>query len=117
MPRSSPPEAQASAEPDSDGSASRDTRPFPALVRLDTADPPGNEKPAADYLIGVLQHEGIPFEVFAREPHRPNVVARLTGTGRKRPLLIMAHMDVVSVDAKKSVASAPFGAVREGGYV
>ncbi len=64
----------------------------------------------------MLQREGIPFEVFAREPHRPNVVARLKGTGRKRPLLIMAHMDVVSVDAKKW-SHPPFGAVRADGYV
>jgi acetylornithine deacetylase/succinyl-diaminopimelate desuccinylase-like protein len=108
--------AQSLAQPDWTAVQAETLAHFQSLVRLDTADPPGNEKPAADYLVGVLQREGIPFEVFAREPHRPNVVARLTGTGRKRPLLIMAHMDVVSVDAKKW-AHPPFGAVREGGYV
>ena len=108
--------AQSPAQPDWTAVQAETLAHFQSLVRLDTADPPGNEKPAADYLVGVLQHEGIPFEVFAREPHRPNVVARLTGTGRKRPLLIMAHMDVVSVDAKKW-AHPPFGAVREDGYV
>jgi acetylornithine deacetylase/succinyl-diaminopimelate desuccinylase-like protein len=89
---------------------------FQALVRFDTADPPGNEKPAADYVKDVLERAGIPVEVYAREPNRPNVVARLKGTGRKRPLLIMGHTDVVNVDAKKWT-HPPFSAARDGGYV
>ena len=108
--------AQSPAQPDWAAVEAETLGHFQALVRQDTADPPGNEKPAADYLVGVLQRENIPFEVFAREPHRPNVVARLKGSGRKRPLLIMAHLDVVSVDAKKW-SHPPFGAVRDGGYV
>jgi len=89
---------------------------FQALIRFDTSDPPGGEKPAVDYLKGVLEREGIPVEVFALEPHRPNLVARLKGTGKKRPLLIMAHTDVVNVDPKKWT-HPPFGAVRDGGYI
>ena len=89
---------------------------FQALIRFDTSDPPGGEKPAADYLKSVLEREGIPVEVFALEPHRPNLVARLKGTGKKRPLLIMGHTDVVNVDPRKWT-HPPFGAVREGGYI
>jgi len=89
---------------------------FQALLRFDTSDPPGNEKPAADYLKQVLEKEGIPVKVFALEPHRPNVVARLKGNGKKKPLLIMAHTDVVNVDATKWT-HPPFGAAREGGWV
>jgi acetylornithine deacetylase/succinyl-diaminopimelate desuccinylase-like protein len=91
-------------------------RHFQALVRMDTADPPGGEKPAADYVKGVLEREGIPVEVLALEAHRPNVVARLKGSGRKRPLLIMGHTDVVSIDPKKWT-HPPFGAERDGGHV
>jgi acetylornithine deacetylase/succinyl-diaminopimelate desuccinylase-like protein len=91
-------------------------RHFQALVRMDTSDPPGNEKPAADYLREVLEREGIPVQTFALEAHRPNVVARLAGSGRKRPLLIMGHTDVVNVDPAKWTQPA-FGAVRDGGYV
>lgn len=68
-------------------------RHFQALVRLDTSDPPGNEKPAADYLQQVLEKEGIPVQTFAVEPNRPNVVARLKGNGSKRPLLLMGHTE------------------------
>jgi acetylornithine deacetylase/succinyl-diaminopimelate desuccinylase-like protein len=91
-------------------------RHFQALVRMDTQDPPGGEKPAADYVKSVLEREGIPVEVFALEAHRPNVVARLKGSGRKRPLLIMGHTDVVNVDPKKWT-HPPFGADRDGGYI
>jgi acetylornithine deacetylase/succinyl-diaminopimelate desuccinylase-like protein len=91
-------------------------RHFQALIRMDTADPPGNEQPAAEYLKKVLEAEGIPVEIHALEPRRPNVVARLKGSGRKRPLLIMGHTDVVNVDPKKWT-HPPFGATRDGGYV
>ena len=91
-------------------------RHFQAIVRMDTTDPPGGEKPVADYLKSVLEKEGIPVQVFALEPNRPNIVARLKGSGRKRPLLIMGHTDTVNVDAKKW-SHPPFSAAREGGYV
>ena len=91
-------------------------RHFQALLRLDTSDPPGNEKPAVDYLKRVLEAEGIPVKVFALEPHRPNLVARIKGSGRKRPLLMMGHTDVVNVDPKKWTFP-PFSATRDGGYV
>ncbi|MDQ3070459.1 MAG: M20/M25/M40 family metallo-hydrolase [Acidobacteriota bacterium] len=89
---------------------------FQALLRFDTSDPPGNEKPAADYLRQVLEKEGIPVTVLALEPHRPSIVARLKGSGAKRPLLLMAHTDVVNVDPKKWT-HPPFAATLEGGYV
>ncbi len=89
---------------------------FQALLRFDTTDPPGGEKPAAEYLKQVLEKEGIPVETFALEPHRPNLVARLKGNGKKRPLLIMAHTDTVNVDPKKWTFP-PFSATRDGGYI
>jgi acetylornithine deacetylase/succinyl-diaminopimelate desuccinylase-like protein len=107
---------QAPPQPDSKTFDEETIRHFQALLRFDTMDPPGNEKPAADYLQQVLEKEGIPTKVFALEPNRPNVVARLKGSGRKRPLLVMAHTDVVNVDPKKW-KFPPFSATRDGGYV
>jgi len=89
---------------------------FQALVRIDTQDPPGGEQKAADYLQQVLSREGIPVQVFTLDKGRPNVVARLTGSGRKRPLLIMGHTDTVNVDPAKWT-HPPFGAVVADGYV
>ena len=108
--------AQAPAEPSWPAVETETLEHFQALVRMDTSDPPGNEKPAAEYLQQVLAREGIAVATFAKEAHRPNVVARLKGSGAKRPLLIMGHLDVVNVDPKKW-QHPPFGAVRDGGYV
>jgi acetylornithine deacetylase/succinyl-diaminopimelate desuccinylase-like protein len=91
-------------------------RHFQALVRFDTSDPPGKERPAAEYLKQVLEAEGIEVKLFAVNPDRPNLVARLKGSGAKRPVLIMGHTDTVNVDPKKWT-HPPFGAVREGGYI
>lgn len=91
-------------------------RHFQALVRLDTSDPPGNEAPAVEYLKGVLEQEGIPVKVVALDPKRPNLIARLKGTGAKRPLLLMGHTDVVNVDPAKW-KFPPFSATRDGGYI
>ena len=54
--------------------------------------------------------------MFALEAHRPNVVARLTGNGSKRPLLIMAHTDTVNVDPAKW-QHPPFSAARDGEHI
>lgn len=91
---------------------------FQALLRINTADPPGSEREAVEYLKQVLEKEGIPVQTFAlpNEPHRPSLVARLRGNGSKRPLLIMGHTDVVNVDPAKWT-HPPFSATREGGYV
>ena len=91
---------------------------FTAMVQFDTSDPPGNEKPLSDYLVAFLKAEGIPVQTFALkgQEHRPNVVARLKGNGKKKPLLLMSHQDTVNVDPKKW-KHPPFSAHREGGYI
>ena len=91
-------------------------RHYQALVRLDTTDPPGNETRAVDYLRGVLQSEGIPFTVVAKDPQRANLIARLKGNSAKRPVIIMGHTDTVQVDPAKWTFP-PFSATRSGGYV
>jgi acetylornithine deacetylase/succinyl-diaminopimelate desuccinylase-like protein len=91
-------------------------RHFQAILRLDTSNPPGNEKLVVDYLKSVLEQEGIETKVFSLDPQRPNLVARLRGNGKKRPVLIMGHTDVVTVDPTKW-KHPPFSATREDGYV
>src|SRR5215510_1709140 len=89
---------------------------FLAILRLDTSNPPGNESLVVDYLKSALEREGIETKVFANDPKRANLVARLRGNGKKRPLLIMGHTDVVTVDPAKW-KHPPFSPTREGGYV
>ncbi len=64
----------------------------------------------------MLDAEGIPYQVFAKDPQRPNLVVRIKGSGRKRPILVLGHTDVVTVDAKKWTFP-PFGGTVDGGYV
>lgn len=89
---------------------------FQELVRFDTTDPPGGERPAVEYLKTVLASAGIESQEFAQEPHRPSLVARLKGNGKKRPLLLMAHTDTVNIDPKKWTFP-PFSGARDGGYI
>ncbi len=104
--------------PQPDWAALRDEtlRHFQAVLRLDTSNPPGNERRVAEYLKQVFDKEGIPAQIVALDSNRSNVIARLKGNGRKRPLLIMSHSDVVTVDSTKWTHPA-FSATRDGGYV
>jgi acetylornithine deacetylase/succinyl-diaminopimelate desuccinylase-like protein len=88
---------------------------YRALIQIDTG-PPGNETRAVEYLKKVLEAEGIPTKTFALDAQRANLVARLKGNGSKRPLLILAHTDVVGVQRAKWPVD-PFGAVMKDGYV
>lgn len=70
-----------------------------ALVKVDTTNPPGAEAAAVAVLAGVLGKAGVPFEVVESSPGRANLVARLKGDGSRRPLLLLAHLDVVGAEA------------------
>jgi acetylornithine deacetylase/succinyl-diaminopimelate desuccinylase-like protein len=91
-------------------------RHFQALVQIDSTDPPGNETKVLEYIKKVLDAEGIPSVLVARDPARANLIARLKGNGSKRPLLIMGHSDTVRVDPAKWTFP-PFSATLQGGYV
>ena len=89
---------------------------YRALVQIDTSSPPGNETKVVEYLKKVLDAEGIPSRIFALDPNRANLVARLKGNGSKKPLLILSHTDVVPVQLEKWPVD-PFGAVMKDGYI
>ncbi|MCZ7686709.1 MAG: M20/M25/M40 family metallo-hydrolase [Sandaracinaceae bacterium] len=89
---------------------------FKALLRIDTTNPPGNERAAADYLAGVLAKEGIEHRIFEREPGRASLVARLRGNGKEAPLLLNGHLDVVPVDPD-FWTHPPFEAVEADGCI
>ena len=108
--------AQTPAQPDWKALEPEMMQQFQAVLRLDTRNPPGNEHIVADYLKGVFDKAGIPAQIFALDANRSNVVARLKGNGKKKPLLIMGHSDVVTVDEAKW-KFPPFSATRDGGWV
>lgn len=86
------------------------------LIRIDTSNPPGNETKAVNYVKAILDREGVPNQVFALQPDRANLVARLKGNGSKRPIIVMGHLDVVGVQREKWPVD-PFAAIRKDGYI
>jgi len=87
-----------------------------ALIGFDTTNPPGNELPLANYLAAVLEKDGIRSRVLVPAANRAAVIATLKGSGKKRPVMMLAHMDVVSVEREKWSCD-PFGGVLRDGYV
>jgi acetylornithine deacetylase/succinyl-diaminopimelate desuccinylase-like protein len=86
------------------------------LVKIRSVNPPGNETEVAEYVKAVLAAEGIESRLYALDPARANLVARLEGNGSKEPILIMGHTDVVGVQPDKWYAD-PFSGMREDGYI
>ena len=70
------------------------------LVAVDTTNPPGNEARAVTILAARLDGEKIPYEVTEFAPGRKNLVARLAGDGSEKPLLLLAHIDVVGAEGQ-----------------
>ena len=65
------------------------------LVRIDTTNPPGNEGEAVGYVDELLAASGIKSLILAKDPTRPNLVARIPGRGEAPPFLMQGHVDVV----------------------
>ena len=69
------------------------------LVRFNTVNPPGNERPAQEHLAALLGDAGFEVQLLGRTEERPNLVARLRGTGDGPTLCLLSHVDTVLADA------------------
>ncbi|HEV7162597.1 MAG TPA: M20/M25/M40 family metallo-hydrolase [Solirubrobacteraceae bacterium] len=85
------------------------------LIRFDTSNPPGNERECIAWIRGLLEDLGCEVQIVAREPDRPNLIARLTGRGEAAPLLLQGHVDVVA--ARGQWTHPPFGGELHDGYI
>jgi acetylornithine deacetylase/succinyl-diaminopimelate desuccinylase-like protein len=86
------------------------------FVQIDTSNPPGNETRGATFLKSLLAREGIPSEIVEKVPGRGSLIARLKGNGKKKPILLMGHIDVVGVEREKWTVE-PFAGVVQGDYL
>jgi acetylornithine deacetylase/succinyl-diaminopimelate desuccinylase-like protein len=86
------------------------------LIRFDTTNPPGNERACVEHVQSLLEAEGVACELYAREPARPNLVARLDGAASGSPLLLYGHVDVVPT-AGQQWTHPPFAAELVDGVV
>jgi acetylornithine deacetylase/succinyl-diaminopimelate desuccinylase-like protein len=105
-----------SAAPDFTAARDEVARTLSALVKIDTSNPPGSETKAATLIKEILEKEGIQSDLFEAQPGRANLVARLKGSGAKKPILLMGHTDVVGVERDKWTFD-PFGGTIKDGYV
>jgi acetylornithine deacetylase/succinyl-diaminopimelate desuccinylase-like protein len=85
------------------------------LLRFDTSNPPGAELECIAWVAGLLEQLGVEVRTVARDPERPNLLARLTGRGASPPLLLQGHVDVVA--ARGDWQHPPFAGELADGYV
>ncbi len=83
-------------------------------LQIDTTNPPGHEAKAAAFFKRILDAEGIENRVFDYAPGRANIWARVKGSGRKRPIILLNHMDVVTSDASHWTVPPFSGAIVNG---
>jgi len=88
---------------------------FRDLIRLDTSNPPGNERLAADYLAAQLEANGIETVRLEAAPRRTNLIARLPGTDpANAPLMLASHTDVVPAEPQRWTRGPFSAALAEG---
>jgi len=70
-------------------------------VAIDTSNPPGDTRKAADWLTGILEKDGIPVTRYESAPGKAIIYARLKATvspAAGKAILLLHHMDVVPAD-------------------
>src|SRR5215813_3201819 len=91
---------------------------FQQLIEINTTDSVGDCTAAANAMAGRLKAAGFSEEdvkVLGPHPRKGNLVARLRGTGARKPILLLAHLDVV--EAKREDWSFdPFKFLEKDGY-
>jgi len=93
---------------------------YKELVEINTTDSVGSCTQAADALKARLKAGGIPesdLQVLVPPggPKKGNLVARYRGTGAKRPIMLLGHLDVVEAK-REDWERDPFKLVEENGY-
>ena len=83
------------------------------LIAFPSVNPPGGEKPVAEFLAGELRGLGFAVELQDIAPGRANVVARLTG-GAGPEIALSGHLDVVAA-APEQWTHDPFVLREDGG--
>jgi acetylornithine deacetylase/succinyl-diaminopimelate desuccinylase-like protein len=86
------------------------------LVRFDTVNPPGNERPAIEYLERYLREAGLETEILAADEQRPNLVATLAGPSDRPTLGYLGHVDTVLADPSEW-RHEPWSGDVEGGFL
>lgn len=84
------------------------------LVRFNTVNPPGNERPAIEFLADYLSDVGLRTELLADDDARPNLVADLDGAADGPTLCYLGHVDTVLADPSEWTHDPWSGTVADG---
>jgi acetylornithine deacetylase/succinyl-diaminopimelate desuccinylase-like protein len=88
------------------------------LIEINTTDSVGNTTRAAEAMAKRLKDAGFPaadIQVLGPTERKGNMIARLRGSGAKKPVLIIGHLDVVEA-RREDWTTDPFQFVEKDGY-
>jgi acetylornithine deacetylase/succinyl-diaminopimelate desuccinylase-like protein len=85
------------------------------LIRFDTTNPPGNERPCIEWIAELVRAVGVEPQIVAKDPARPSLIARLPGAGTAPPFLMQGHIDVVPAEGEWD--HPPFSGDVANGYI
>ena len=91
---------------------------YKELVEINTVTPTGDTFKAAEAMAARLRAAGFTgpdVQVFNSAPRKGNLVARLRGAGTRKPILLMAHLDVVEA-RREDWSFDPFKLLEKDGY-
>ena len=91
---------------------------YKELVEINTVTTSGDTAKAAQAMAARLRAAGFPADdvrVFTPAPRKGNMVARLHGSGAKKPILLLAHIDVVEAK-REDWSTDPFKLIEQDGY-
>src|SRR5436305_7637263 len=91
---------------------------YKELVEIDTTTATGDTRQAAEAMAARLRAAGFAegdVQVFSPAPRKGNLVARLRGTGARKPILLLAHLDVVPA-RREDWSFDPFKLIEQDGY-
>jgi acetylornithine deacetylase/succinyl-diaminopimelate desuccinylase-like protein len=86
------------------------------FLRINTTNPPGNEEKAALFLEAILDKEGLSSKMYSPSPGRANIMARIEGKKKGKPVILLSHIDVVPAK-EEEWNTDPFGGELINGFV
>ena len=91
---------------------------YKQLIEINTTDSVGSVTKAAEAMAARLQSAGFPaadVQLLGPDPRKQNLVARYRGTGVRKPLLLLAHLDVVEAK-REDWSTDPFAFLEKDGF-
>jgi acetylornithine deacetylase/succinyl-diaminopimelate desuccinylase-like protein len=91
---------------------------FKQLIEINTTDSVGNITTASDAMAQRFREAGFAgsdIQILGPNDRKKNLVVRLHGTGKDKPLLLIGHLDVVEAH-RDDWTTDPFTFVEEGGF-